>query len=502
MTRNGFPWSNRHPRPRRRPISTALASNRRSRNWSSWSDGWRRRGHLDESIEAYERGSPPQGPLRAQASTKPSRRSSGSPARRTAAPRSSRSRAKDDRYRRLRHSPPACPRPPNRIEETLDWLLPKPRDDEARLFEAMRYATLGGGKRLRPVPGAVELPAVRRGGNLAPCASHRRSSSSTAIPWRTTTCRSMDDDELRRGKPTTHRQFDEATAILAGDALLTLAFEVLAHPDTHTDPLVRSNLVVGPGPGGGGARHGRRPDDGHAGPRRTDFDNRARSPACNDSRPASSSPSRAKPGRSAVASTARGAMPCMPMPMTLGLAFQIADDLLERRGAGGGGRQEGAQGRRPRKGHLRLDPGPGACARSGADAGRPGNPPPRAIRRPGPIRCARRRGSSSNGGPEAGRRQGPSLEPPGTRGPTDHVPRHSPSRPGHRSGRSAGAGAGATAPVWRTSCAPRPSTRSPSPAGIWGPAWGVVELTVAAPLCVRHAGRPDHLGTSATSATR
>jgi len=132
----------------------------------------------------------------------------------------------------------------DRIEETLDWLLPKPRDDEARLFEAMRYATLGGGKRLRPF---LVLSSCRLFGVAETCALrvasavelvHCYSLAHDDLP-------SMDDDELRRGKPTTHRQFDEATAILAGDALLTLAFEVLAHPDTHTDPLVRSNLVVG-----------------------------------------------------------------------------------------------------------------------------------------------------------------------------------------------------------------------------------------------------------------
>src|SRR3546814_14474640 len=54
----------------------------------------------------------------------------------------------------------------------------------------------------------------------------------------------MDDDDLRRGKPTVHRKYDEAAAILAGDALLTLAFEVLAHPDTHSNPQVRSDLVL------------------------------------------------------------------------------------------------------------------------------------------------------------------------------------------------------------------------------------------------------------------
>jgi farnesyl diphosphate synthase len=108
----------------------------------------------------------------------------------------------------------------------------------------MRYATLDGGKRLRPF---LVLASCRLFGVSESCALrvaaavecvHCYSLTHDDLP-------SMDDDDIRRGKPTTHRQFDEATAILAGDALLTLAFEVLAHPDTHTDPLVRANLTFG-----------------------------------------------------------------------------------------------------------------------------------------------------------------------------------------------------------------------------------------------------------------
>ena len=71
----------------------------------------------------------------------------------------------------------------------------------------------------------------------------------------------MDDGDLRRGRPTVHRQFDEATAILAGDGLLTMAFEVLADPATHADPAVRAELVLALAEGRRGRRHGRRPDD-------------------------------------------------------------------------------------------------------------------------------------------------------------------------------------------------------------------------------------------------
>jgi farnesyl diphosphate synthase len=128
------------------------------------------------------------------------------------------------------------------VEEMLDTLLPEPVDTEARLFEAMRYATLDGGKRLRPflavssahLFGVSKTCALRVGAAIE-CV-HCYSLVHDDLP-------AMDDDDLRRGKPTTHRAFDEATAILVGDALLTLAFEILSDPDTHADPLVRSNLV-------------------------------------------------------------------------------------------------------------------------------------------------------------------------------------------------------------------------------------------------------------------
>ena len=71
----------------------------------------------------------------------------------------------------------------------------------------------------------------------------------------------MDDSDLRRGRPTCHKEFDEATAVLAGDGLLTAAFEVLAHPDTHGDPAVRCELVAALAAAAGTAGHGRRPDD-------------------------------------------------------------------------------------------------------------------------------------------------------------------------------------------------------------------------------------------------
>ena len=89
----------------------------------------------------------------------------------------------------------------------------------------------------------------------------------------------MDNSDLRRGRPTCHKQFDEATAILAGDGLLTMAFEVLADPDTHGDPAVRCELVAALATAAGSGGHGRRPDDR---PDRRDNDSSisARSPGC------------------------------------------------------------------------------------------------------------------------------------------------------------------------------------------------------------------------------
>jgi farnesyl diphosphate synthase len=128
------------------------------------------------------------------------------------------------------------------INGELDRLLPVGEGPESRLREAMRYSTLDGGKRLRPflvVVGARMFNVAERA-TLRTAAAiemlHCYSLIHDDLP-------AMDDDELRRGRPTCHVQFDEATAILAGDALLTKAFEVLAHPSTHSDPAVRAELV-------------------------------------------------------------------------------------------------------------------------------------------------------------------------------------------------------------------------------------------------------------------
>jgi farnesyl diphosphate synthase len=133
-------------------------------------------------------------------------------------------------------------------EALLDRLLaPGPVPEEVgrpgRLLEAMRYASLGAGKRFRPflvVETAALLGVPRAQALMAGAALecvHCYSLVHDDLP-------AMDNDDLRRGQPTLHKAFDEATAILAGDGLLTFAFDILARPETHPNPLVRSELVL------------------------------------------------------------------------------------------------------------------------------------------------------------------------------------------------------------------------------------------------------------------
>lgn len=128
------------------------------------------------------------------------------------------------------------------VTVALDALLPRGEGPEQRLTEAMRYAALGPGRRLRPffaietakMFGVAERPVLR-----AACALecvHAYSLVHDDLPC-------MDDDDLRRGRPTVHKAYDEATAVLVGDALQAAAFEIMAHPDTHPDGAVRAELV-------------------------------------------------------------------------------------------------------------------------------------------------------------------------------------------------------------------------------------------------------------------
>ncbi|WP_144094709.1 polyprenyl synthetase family protein [Croceicoccus sediminis] len=129
------------------------------------------------------------------------------------------------------------------VDRHFDILLPVPDDARARLIEAMRYAAIGGGKRLRPLLltataqmfGVDREAAVRTG--CAVESIHVYSLIHDDLPC-------MDDDDMRRGQPTVHLQYDEATAVLAGDALHALAFDILVSPQVTSDPFVRSELVA------------------------------------------------------------------------------------------------------------------------------------------------------------------------------------------------------------------------------------------------------------------
>ncbi len=130
----------------------------------------------------------------------------------------------------------------DRITVALDQLIPAASGPEAQLMRAMRHGALGSGKRLRPfiaievgrMFGAQEKSLLRAAAAIE-CV-HAYSLIHDDLP-------ALDNDDFRRGQPTVHKAFDEATAILAGDALLALAFEIMASPETHRDALMRCKLV-------------------------------------------------------------------------------------------------------------------------------------------------------------------------------------------------------------------------------------------------------------------
>lgn len=128
------------------------------------------------------------------------------------------------------------------VTVALDELLPRSDGPEQRLMEAMRYAALGPGKRVRPffaLEAAKMFDLEERPVLRAACALeciHAYSLVHDDLPC-------MDDDDLRRGRPTVHKAYDEATAVLVGDALQSVAFEIMAHPDTHEDGNIRAQLL-------------------------------------------------------------------------------------------------------------------------------------------------------------------------------------------------------------------------------------------------------------------
>ncbi len=250
------------------------------------------------------------------------------------------------------------------VEGELDRLIPRGDGHERRLYDAMRYACLNGGKRLRPflVLESASLFDVPRARALRAAAAiefvHCYSLVHDDLP-------AMDDDDLRRGQPTTHKKFDEATAILAGDALLTLAFEVSAHADTHPDGGVRAELVaaLARGAGAQGMVGGQMFDleaEQHGRAYGLDDISRLQSMktgqliefSCQAGAILGQAPAEA---RRALAAFARD----------LGLAFQIADDLLDAEGTeaevGKKVGKDAAQGKATFITHLGLE---GARARA------------------------------------------------------------------------------------------------------------------------------------------
>jgi farnesyl diphosphate synthase len=212
------------------------------------------------------------------------------------------------------------------IERELDRLLPPAAGSQARLHAAMRYATLDGGKRLRPflvvASGALfgVPPAQARRVGAAVELMHSYSLVHDDLP-------AMDDALTRRGRPSCHRQFDDATAILAGDALQALAFEVLAAPSTHPDPAVRCALVHGLAVAAGAA--------GMCGGQMIDLDAEQRRLSMDQVLELQRLKTGALIGFACEAGAILGAAPAdarralRNYAADLGLAFQIQDDLLD-----------------------------------------------------------------------------------------------------------------------------------------------------------------------------
>jgi farnesyl diphosphate synthase len=212
------------------------------------------------------------------------------------------------------------------VNQMLDRLLPPVTTAERRVVDAMRYAVMGGGKRIRPflVRHSAKLFDVADASALRVAAAiemlHCYSLAHDDLP-------AMDDADLRRGRPSVHRQFDEATSILAGDGLLTMAFEVLADPATHSNPLVRSELVLALAKAGGAA--------GMVGGQMIDLD----AENAQLDLPAITRLQALKTGAiiefSCIAGPILGQAPAdahralRDYARDLGLAFQIADDLLD-----------------------------------------------------------------------------------------------------------------------------------------------------------------------------
>lgn len=218
------------------------------------------------------------------------------------------------------------------VDALFGDLLTIPNDPRERLFAAMRHAAIGGGKRLRPlltvatagIFNVAHSYAIRAG--TAVEAIHVYSLVHDDLPC-------MDDDDMRRGKPTVHKAFDEATAVLAGDSLHALAFEILTDPATHPDPFIRAEMVaalaVASGP------------DGMAGGQMMDL----AAAHSNFDLPTVTRLQALKTGALIAASVEMGAILGHVAPegrthlrgyaRDIGLAFQIVDDIIDVEGDAG-----------------------------------------------------------------------------------------------------------------------------------------------------------------------
>ena len=242
------------------------------------------------------------------------------------------------------------------IDRQLDVLLTIPDDPRADLYRAMRHAAIGGGKRLRPLLVfatarlfGVDRTCIARVATALECI-HVYSLIHDDLP-------AMDDDDVRRGKPTVHRAYDEATAILAGDCLHALAFEVLGAEATHPDPFVRIELSYELARAAGPA--------GMAGGQMMDLE----AEKASFDLPTVTRLQAMKTGALIACAVECGAILGRIQPegrtglrgyaRDLGLAFQIADDILDAEGdeaiAGKKLRKDGAAGKETFLSLLGLD---------------------------------------------------------------------------------------------------------------------------------------------------
>ncbi|WP_446655088.1 polyprenyl synthetase family protein [Blastomonas sp.] len=215
------------------------------------------------------------------------------------------------------------------VDACFDALLAVPDDPRAVLYEAMRHAAIGGGKRVRPLLLTATAAMFNVDRSLAvrvACAVeaiHVYSLIHDDMPC-------MDNDDMRRGKPTVHKAFNDAVAVLAGDSLHALAFEILAGPQSHPDPFIRSELIYTLAEASG--------PNGMAGGQMMDLE----AEKAKFDLPTVTKLQRLKTGALIAASVEMGAIlgnvpvegrnPLRAYARDIGLAFQIADDIMDETG--------------------------------------------------------------------------------------------------------------------------------------------------------------------------